>query len=261
MSRSNPTADPIVNPSKRWFQWDSTSKQFKWYNKEATNENPKKSGANVFVPLPFQFLVLDVLTTVSGFSDEEQTTFYSNEVRNYLGSTKVEVLDVKLKGKTVAKGTWESIKDKVEAMGAKFANSIYIGYFDENKQLQLGNIKFYGAPIGSWIEASNAITKSGRKVTDCAFKVVTTKAGKKGSVVWNEPVFEEIKTKPETNDKANSLDIVLQDYLSSYFKQAGASEVNAEVLAETKIAEIDMLTDEQQNDVVTTVTSTVDDDF
>lgn len=232
MSRSNPTADPIVNPTKRWLQWDSNSKQFKYYDKEAPHPtDATKKGANIFVPLPFKFLVLDVLTTVSGFSDAEQSSFYSNEVRNYMGATKVEVLDVKIKGKTVLKGTWDSIKDKAESMDAKFANSIYIGYFDENKNLLLGNIKLYGAPIGPWIATVGTVTKSGRKITDCAFKIVTTKAGKKGSVIWNEPVFEEIKTHPETNEKAIELDKVLQDFLESYFKRVDVAPA-AEVVVE-----------------------------
>lgn len=225
MSRSNPTADPILNPSKRWFQWDSTTKQFKYYDKELPHPtDPKKKGANVNVSLPFQFMVLDVLTAVSGFSDEEQSSFYSNEVRNYLGSTKKEILSVKLKGKEIAHGTWESIKDKVEALGAKFANSIYIGYFDENRQLQLGNIKLYGAPIGAWIETSSAIAKAGKKIEECAFKVVTTKAGKKGSVTWNEPVFEQIVTKPETDAKAIEIDKMLQSYLTTYFANTSTAE-------------------------------------
>ena len=41
MSRTVPTVDPIMNPCKRWFQWDSTTKSFKWYDKEAVN--PKDS--------------------------------------------------------------------------------------------------------------------------------------------------------------------------------------------------------------------------
>lgn len=229
MSRSNPTADPIMNPSKRWFQWDSTTKGFKFYDKEATNtKDASKKGANIMVPLPFKFIVLDVLTTVAGFSDAEQSSFYSNEVRNYMGSTKVEVLDVKLKGKTVLKGTWEAISKQAEAMDAKFANSVYIAYFDENKELQIGNIKLYGAPIGAWIEITNTVTKAGKKIAECAFKVVSTKPGKKGSVTWNEPVFELIEVKAETNDKATALDIQLQDFLKEYLAKKGESTPQAE---------------------------------
>ncbi len=222
MSRSNPTADPIMNPSKRWFQWDSTTKGFKWYDKEATNtKDASKKGANIMVPLPFKFVVLDVLTTVGGFNDKAKGSFYGNEVRNYMGATKSEIMHVKLKGETVLTGSWDSIKQQAEAMDCKFANSIYIGYFDENKQMQLGNIKLYGAAIGPWIEVVNAVTKSGKKISDCAFKVVSTKPGKKGSVTWNEPVFELITVKPETDVKAMELDTELQSFLKGYFAKTG----------------------------------------
>lgn len=236
MSRSNPTADPIINPCKRWFQWDSTSKQLKWYDKDRPRlDDPSKKGVNIPVPLPFSFMVLDVLTTVAGFSDDEQSTFYSNEVRNYMGSTKTEVLSVKLKKQEVANGTWETIKTKIEAMGAKFAFSVYIAFFDENKVLQLGNIKLSGAPIGAWIELASAIAKSGKKIEECSFKIASTKAGKKGSVVWNEPVFEEIKVKPETEAKAVELDKVLQEFLAQYFAKASVPIATApEPVAESQ---------------------------
>lgn len=218
MSRSNPNAAPLVNPCTRWFQWDSDKKCLKYYDKEADGENGKK-GANIFVKLPFQFIVLDVLNTVSGFSDNEQTSFYSNEVRNFMGSTKSELLVVRLKKNIVAQGSWEQIKDKVESQGGKFANSVYIGYFDENKQLKLGNIKLSGAAIGSWIGTVNEMSKSGKKIEECAFKIADTKEGKKGKVTWNEPVFTEIKIKDETNLKAIELDKQLQEYLSEYLKR------------------------------------------
>lgn len=235
MSRSNPTADPIQNPCERWFQWDSTTKQFKYYDKELPNpKDASKKGANVFVPIPFKFLVLDVLTTVAGFSDDESSSFYANEVRNHYKTTSEEVLDVKLKKQTVLKGTWEQIKDKAEAMGAKYAHSIYIGYFDEKKNLKLGNIKLYGASIGAWFEKTQEIRKTGKKIEECAFAVKTTKAGKKGSVTWNEPVFELIKTSPETEAAAVELDKVLQDYLKEYFSKKTESKSEVVSQPETK---------------------------
>lgn len=223
MSRSNPTADPIMNPSKRWFQWDSTTKGFKWYNKELPNpKDASKKGANVMVPLPFKFVVLDVLTTVGGFNKGANSSFYGNEVRNYMGSTKIEIMEVKLQGKTVLTGPWDVIKKQAEAMDCKFANSIYIVWFDEKKEAHLGNIKLYGSSIGSWIDACNKVTKLGKKVDNCAFKVITTKEGVQGSVKWNEPVFDLIeKINPETETKAMALDTELQAFLKDYFKRTG----------------------------------------
>lgn len=224
MSRSNPNAGPLINPCKRWFQWDSDSKQLKYYDKDAPNEKGG-TGKNIFVPLPFNFLVLDVLNTVAGFNEDTNSSFYSNEVRNFMGSTKSEKLVVRLKKDIKFEGTWEQIKEKAEHAGAKFANSVYIGFFDENKQLILGNIKLYGAAIGAWINAVNEISKQGKKIEECAFKIAETKEGTKGKVKWNEPVFTEIKVKDETNQKAIELDKQLQEYLSEYLKQNHSVQV------------------------------------
>ncbi|MES2395843.1 MAG: hypothetical protein V4549_07565 [Bacteroidota bacterium] len=269
MSRSNPTADPILNPSKRWFQWDSTTKGFKYYDKDLPNpKDASKKGANVMVPIPFKFVVLDVLTTVGGFSDKAKGSFYGNEVRNFMGATKTEIMEVKLKGETVLKGSWDSIKQQAEAMDAKFANSIYIGYFDENKQMQLGNIKLFGSSIGAWIEVVNAVTKSGKKISDCAFKVATTNPGKKGAVEWNEPVFELITVKPETDAKAMELDTELQAFLKSYFSRTSTGapigeEAASEIAAAEAYANSTATETIEESAGVTMATSTVveDEDF
>lgn len=221
MSRSNPTPTQASNPCKRWFQWDSNTKQFKYYDKELNDGD----GGNVFVPLPFKFIVLDVLSTVAGFNEKTNSSFISNEVRNYMNSTASEVLCVRLKKEVVFNGTWNGIKEAATAKGAKFAHSVYIGYYDDNKVLQIGNIKLYGASLGSWMDAIEVANKKGKKVEDCAFQVATTKPGKKGSVTWNEPVFDEIKINDATNKKAIALDEELQAYLSEYLKK-GATNTN-----------------------------------
>jgi len=267
MSRSQPTADPMMNPCKRWFQWDSTTKGFKYFDKEAVNtKDASKKGQNIFVPLPFKFVVLDVLTTVGGYSDKAKGSFYGNEVPNYMGSTKSEILHVKCKGETVLSGTWDSIKQKAEAMDCKFANSIYIGYFDENKQMQLGNIKLFRSSIGAWTNAVSDVTKAGKKISDCAFKVIATKHGKKGSVEWNEPVFELITIKADTEAKAIELDTELQTYLKSYFSKSGAptgAEATAELAAAEAYSKSTETLEEETAGVTTAANSTVveDEDF
>jgi len=241
MSRSNPSAGPLINPTKRWFQWDSDNKCLKYYDKDAPNEKGG-TGKNIYVKLPFQFLVLDVLNTVAGFNDKTSLSFYSNEVRNFMGSTKSEKLVVRLKKEIKFEGTWEQIKEKAEADGAKFANSVYIGFFDENKELQLGNIKLYGAAIGAWINATTEANKKGKKIEECAFKIAETKEGTKGKVTWNEPIFTEIVVKDTTNQKAIELDKQLQEYLSEYLKQnhsvqhaPEATAAPAEVIAQQAV--------------------------
>lgn len=214
MSRSINT-ERTPNPAKRFLQWDSDSKQFSYWDKELPNAaNPEKKGAKVFIPLPFQFLVLDTLHTMSGFSDADSAGYYANEIRD----TKKERISLKMKGKEVINGLYEDIKGKCN--GSRYAQSVYIAFFDKdaagNKSLVIGNIKMEGASLGSWIDFC-----SGRKITEGAIKVATSKYVEKNKKVnWNEPVFEAINAKPETDAKAIELDGVLQAYLTEYFNAA-----------------------------------------
>lgn len=216
MSRSNPN-QRAVNPAKLFLQWDSDKKQFKHWDKEAVNpEKPEKKGANVFIPIPFNFLVLDSLHTIAGFSDENQSGIYSNEVRDL----KKEKLKIYV-GKTAeAEGLYEDIKGKV--VGSKYAQSIYIGFHDADGSLQIANLKLYGASIGSWIEfcKKNDVEKG-------AINVSETRHGKKGKVEWDEPIFKAIEIKPETDEKAKELDVQLQEYLTAYLDRAASTTEEA----------------------------------
>ena len=256
MSRSINTGK-TPNPAKRWFKWDSETKGFKFYDKDAEHPTDKtKKGANILVPLPFQFLVLDTLHTISGFSDAEGAGIYSNEIRDL----KKQTLTVKIGKNVVASGLYEDLKGKVA--GAKYAQAVYIGYFDAEKNLQIGNIKITGSALGSWIDFCKS-----HKPTEGAIKVVTSKFVEKNKKVnWNEPVFEAIAVKPPTEEKAIAADTILQAFLKEYFDNATLETTPVthvdEVEAETKQPATDTLMDDSQNGPVTTaVTSTVDDDF
>ncbi len=207
MSRSIPD-NRAVNPAKRWFQWDSESKSFKFYDKEALHPTDStKKGANIFMPMPFKFLVLDTLHTIGGFSDADKSGVYSNEIRDI----KKEVLNVRIKKDIIASGLYETVKGKIS--GGRYAQSVYIGYFDENKKLQLGNIKIEGASLGAWIEycKKHKPTEGGIGVKDFLY------VEKNKKVNWNQPVFEPIKVTPETDAAAMALDAELQEYLKAYF--------------------------------------------
>ena len=61
MSRSNPTANN-PNPSARWFEWKGSTGKLVWYDKEQKVNNE--------VPNGFTFLVLDQLSTVTGYNSK-----------------------------------------------------------------------------------------------------------------------------------------------------------------------------------------------
>lgn len=256
------------NPAKKFLQWDSDTHQFKYWDKELPNaKDSTKKGANVFIPLPFQFLVLDTLHTMSGFSDQDSAGYYANEVRDI----KKERISLKMKGKEVINGLYEDIKGK--ANGSRYAQSVYIAFFEKdangNKNLVMGNIKMEGASLGAWIEFCKD-----RKVTEGAIKVANFKFVEKNKKVnWNEPVFEAIVVKPETDAKAMEMDGVLQAYLKEYFNTPIAttpvdqidvvegtqkSTYSQEQISNTP--ETDALMDDSQN-VFTEQSSVIDEDF
>lgn len=204
MSRSQPTNNQ-QNPSTRWFEWAGGKGQIKWFDKEAKQNNfidPKKA--------PFLFLVLDQLSTVTGFSDALQGGYWANEIR----STQTDTLKIRSK-----KGIeFEGLYDKTRLpQGAKFTASVYIAYKDEEGNLKLGNIKFSGAAISAWIEFVKTIN-----VNTAAVAITGSVSGKKGAVEFESPTFQAVEVDAKTDAEALKLDEELQVYLESYLKTKGA---------------------------------------
>lgn len=204
MSRSKPTQNN-PNPAETFFEWRGGEGQLTWYDKIE-----KKS---VEVPLPFRFLVLDQLATVTGYNEKLKSGVYANEVR----STKEEPLHVKFfNGEEIAKGFWREIKERVNAKSGNFATSVYIAY-REGHDLKIGNLKISGCALGPWIE----LNKKHRKDVE-AKAIILTKGEKQkvGRVEFFPPDFAIIETSKETDDQAKSLDAQLQEYLEGYFKRS-----------------------------------------
>lgn len=200
MSRSN-NAD-LKNPAAQFFKWLGSGGQLSWWDKEAKE--------NVNVPLPFQFMILDKLVTIAGYSDEDKSGIWSNEIRN----TRDEILTVRTKNGIKREGLYGDVKS---VTGAKFCQSVYIAYYDENKQLTIGNLKLWGCAVSSWIEFAK-----GKDIYKGAIGITGSTEGKKGATTYFSPVFEQKENvSPDANIKAMELDGVLQEYLNSYFLMRG----------------------------------------
>lgn len=214
MSRSNNTE--IINPAVRFFEWSGDEGLVKYYDKT------KKE--NVKLGLPFQFLVLDVLSTISGFSDADQSGYWSNEVRDL----KSEIFTVRNKKGKQFEGTYEQLPS-ANLTGAKYAQSVYIMFKDENGEAQIGNIKMMGSSLGAWIDF-----RKNAKVFEMAVTITGTLEGKKGKTIYQMPVFA--ASEPTSNDNAIAIDLdkELQSYLKSYFAK------NKEAQAEEMVAEEDL---------------------
>lgn len=226
MSRSNPEVR-LINPAKRFFEWNGDQGGFRYYDKD------KKEKVNV--PLPFTFLVLDQLVTVGGFSDAMQSGFWSNEIRKR--DIKNGILKVRTKKGLVCEGSWNDIKGK-EA-GMDYCESVYIGFFDENKELVIGNIKMKGAAISAWFNYTNGeFDEKGKRLTEAhdpykgAITVKTMLDGKKGKTEYKIPVFENKEIKPETEQLAVDLDAKLQEFLKAYFAQQPEEETASDAPAQ-----------------------------
>lgn len=197
MSLSKPT-NTNTNPAVKFFQWSGDEGRIKYYDKQ--------KGENVFLDLPFKFIKLDTLSTVTGYSDADNSGFWSNEVR----SIKSEEFIVKTKNGIRKEGLWSDIGEGLKAQGAKFASSVYIAYINEDDKLELCNIKFYGSSITQWIEFLKISRDPGVVLTDAT-------QAKKGKTVYYTPVFEPLNITDEQLEEAIELDKDLQIYLDSYF--------------------------------------------
>ena len=203
MSRSKPTqAEP--NPATRWYEWNGETGAVRYYDKEAK--------ANVPVPLPFAFILLDTLSSVGGWNEASKSSIYSNEVRD----TRTDVLVVKsFKGGVIDSGLYKDIKDHVtsKAVGGQFISTCYIAY-KAGSTLLLGALRFKGAALGAWMEFQKA---QRAELYTGAIVIHGYDEGKKGRIIYRTPQFKTASISAESQQAAMDLDVSLQTYLEGYF--------------------------------------------
>jgi hypothetical protein len=205
MSRSNPT-DNSPNPSKRWFEWDGSTGNIRYYDKQAKE--------TVVVGDKFTFMLLDQLATVKGWHDASESGIYANEVKD----TRSEPLVVKafsLK-EPIAEGFYKSIRDRVIAAGGHFTTNCYIAFKNGADGLEIGSLQFKGAALSAWM---NFAKEHRSKLLDGAVKIEGADEGKKGKITFYTPRFSLIPASEEGNQQAVELDKQLQEYLKAYFSR------------------------------------------
>ena len=194
MSLSEPTA--TISPVKRFLRVKSGSVNY--YDKEAKD--------NVDVEVPLSFVVLDQLATIKGWSDNDQSGYWSNEVKR-VGEEELTIRTSKGVKKT---GIWKEIKNEPAVSGAKFNSSVYIAVEGDNG-LELQNISFSGAALNAWIEFVNensGVTSGKNKVVISGFD-----DAKKGAVKYQTPHFEIDEISADELEEATELDKELQAYI------------------------------------------------
>lgn len=218
MSISQPTL--TQNPASKFIEWSGDLNTFFYFDKEKKEK--------VLLNSDLYIISLDQLTTISGFSEKNNSGIWANEIKDL----KNDILIVKCKSGILISGKYDEIKEKLSNLGAKYTKSVYAAIIipQENSipKLELVNFKFHGSSVAPWIEA---------KVGDDGSVIVLkkgTEQKKKGKTVYYEPIIIKTKVREDILEKAISLDKELQLYLKKYFSktiEAGTviSENNSEI--------------------------------
>jgi hypothetical protein len=207
MSRSNPTN--FSSPASRFFDWAAERGELQFYDKEAKQ--------NVTVKLPFSFLVLDEVSQVGGGVkiNGKYEGYWSNAVKD-LNS---QIITVKSKQGIVAQGLYSELKER---KGLHYVKGLYIAFYDENKTLQIGFLKFKGSSLGAWFE----FIKAHRDIYKGAFTIKSKSEvieGDKGD--YYTPIFShKADISDESDEAAKELDKVVQEYFAGYFAHKVADD-------------------------------------
>lgn len=211
MSFSNPK---ITNPAVKFIEFKGDSGEFFYYDKE------KEERINLKMPL--YFVVLDELSTITGFNTRVNAGMYSNEVR----STKDDLLNVRsFKGGISIIGRYQDIKDTIIANMGKFCKSVYAMLITGSENFELVNFKFHGASFGGvekgrsdWMQKKVNTEKFGVCVKEC-------EQGQTGAIKYKAPIFEALNLTPKLTFAATDMDKELQKYLAYYFSQQVEKDV------------------------------------
>lgn len=195
-----------TNPAKFYLKVKSGS--IIYYDKEVQE--------NINVPTPFEFIVLDQLATVRGWSDQDKSGYWSNEVRNVGRDT----LTVRTNRGIKEAGLWRDIKGSVGIAGAKYHSSIYVAH-QSRDGLVISNLSLTGAALKAWIKFTQKHRLNNVKVVLSGWS-----DDKKGSVSYKVPVFEAVPMGEEEKNEGVELDKQLQAYFSEYFNYVPEEEVH-----------------------------------
>ena len=220
MSLTQKRNDVSEKITSKNIEWKGAAGKFQYYDKE--------TAANVELKMPYNFVVLDSLTTIKGFDEKNMCAVFSNEIH----SLKDEKLIVQsFKGGFQTEGFYSEIKPKMKDRGWKYCQSVY-AYDIDNKEII--NFQMFGSAIGAWIEFN------GDHVIQESIVAITgeKEEAKKGSVKYFTPKFTASKIDKKTFDAACLKDEELQKYLSSKKEVTEAEAVFHEPKTEVSVEDL-----------------------
>jgi hypothetical protein len=195
MSISNPR---LQNPCTRFIDYKGDQGKFFFYDKEMETQ--------IEVPIPIYFIVLDELSTISGFNSKNKCGIFSNEVHRI----NEEILRVKtFKGGEQITGLYKDIKDNIKAIGGKYTKSVYAMLIGDGITPQLVNFKFKGSAFSGWLDKKFNTDNQVCGIVDFQDEI-------NGNTEFKVPIFKVFKMTAELKAKAIEFDKILQAYLKEY---------------------------------------------
>jgi len=229
MSISKPK---LENPCKKFIDFKGDKGQFFYYDKEKE--------VQIEIPMPIYFVVLDELSTISGYNKKNDCGVYSNEVH----STVKEILRVKtFKGGESIIGLYNDVKDSIKAIGGKYTKSVYALLVQKDGTNELVNFKFKGSSFSGWLEKKFNTNNSVVGIVDLTEET-------NGNTVYNVPVFKAFKMTDEIRQEAILLDEILQGYLDEYKNQQPEKEIAKAEATEEFVANPDWQKGSAKQDLV-----------
>jgi len=198
MSFSKPQ---LTNPSKKFIEWSSEDACFSYYDKDQSK--------NILLPLPVYFIVLDQLSTITGFCKKHKSSIYANEVRSIV---KEPFLVKTFKGGERLAGMYNEIKGSIKELGGKFTASVYAMLIAEGQEPELVNIRLKGSAFSTWLD---------KKINTGKYIIQVKEAREEvnGTTVYNVPVFSKLDLTLALTKTGILMDQMLQEYLKEYLAQ------------------------------------------
>lgn len=188
--------DRPTNPAKHFI--NAKNGALSYYDKE--------SDENVAVATPFEFTVLEQNSTIKGWSAEEDTGYWSNEVK----AVGKDILNVRTKNGLKASGIWKDIKDELKSDGAVFHSVIYLAAKGRDG-LETQALLLKGVALNAWVEFTKKTNLKTHKVV-----LSDWTDGKKGSIKFKVPVFTAVELDEAELNEAKKLALELREYQKEF---------------------------------------------
>jgi len=220
MDNNQPTGRESVsetrtpNPAKFFASWDSTKKQWSFYD--------KVNKVDVPLPLPFAFIPLFQMTTLKGYNHKENKSYWSNEVKD-ITTEKFTVMsknNITKEVKTEFVGLYSELKPLIDGR-ANYTQSLYVGVKDNQGVLQLANIQINTSSLKSWINfvKTNDISKVAVQVASFTNEV-------NGAVHFTSPVYTPLPVTPQVDAAAGVLQKQIKEYIAIYTAEQAARDAS-----------------------------------